>query len=93
MSGGFYMIRTYDCSSISLHYFSPYVFVQKKAHNQVAIYHNITGDCILITGDANWLNELINALNQGCNMECLVELFKVNNKINLQEMIVRGFIE
>ena len=87
------MIRAYDCSNISLHYFSPYVFIQKKSQNQIAVHHNITRDYILITGDANWLNEFITALNNGCDMERLNELVQINGKISLQEMIIRGFIE
>ncbi len=87
------MIRAYDSFNISLHYFSPYVLIQRKACNQVAIHHNITGDCILITGNADWLNELIDELNMGCGLEQLSELVEVNSNIDLQEMIVRGFVE
>lgn len=87
------MIRAYNCSNISLHYFSPYVLILKEAHNQVVIHHKITGDCILITGDTDWLSELIAELNSGCDMKRLNELVQVNSNINLQEMIVRGFVE
>jgi len=87
------MIRAYDKSNISLHFFSPYVFVQRKAQNHIFIHQNITGDCISITGNEGWIDEVIESLNNGCKMERLIALFQANDSVSLQEIIVRGFIE
>lgn len=87
------MIRGYDKANISLHFFSPYVYIRRKMQNQVVLHQNMTGDCISITGKEDWINELLKILNDGCDIEQLIALFQVNDEVSLQEMIIRGFIE
>ena len=67
------MIRSYDTSNISLHFFSPYAMVRRRTQN------HITGNSISITGDERWLDELTEKLCSGCEMDQLLALFQLND--------------
>lgn len=87
------MIMSYNTSNISLHFFSAYTLIQRRSQNHIVLHHHITMDSISITGDECWLDELTEKLCSGCEMDQLLALFQLNDVVNLQEMIIRGFIE
>ena len=73
------MIRSYDTSNISLHFFSPYAMVRRRTQNHIILHHHITGNSISITGDERWLDELTEKLCSGCEMDQLLALFQLND--------------